>query len=154
MQSQRSSRTWLCCFVVIALSLIVGTAQASNGREFSGYFDVSHIQEQGDLVQVTLHLRLYNHGDSDARSVIVALLDSAPTLNVRGNFQPIKVWKAGHFIEISQQFSVPKVMFHEWLQSPVQPNLLIFFQDTKGNTLQRGAQVSHRPWIRATEEQE
>lgn len=154
MQSQRSARTWLLCFVVITLAFITSTARASNGREFSGYFDVSHIHEQGDLVQVTLHLRLYNHDDSDARSVIVALLDSSPALSVRGNFQPVKVWRAGHFIEISQQFSVSKVMLHEWMQSPVQPNLLVFFQDAKGNTLQRGVQVSHRPWIRATEEQE
>ena len=154
MQSQRSARTWLICFVVITLALITSTAHASNGREFSGYFDVSHIHEQGDLVQVTLHLRLYNHGNSDARNVIVALMDSSPALYVRGNFQPVKVWKAGHFIEISQQFSVPKVTFNEWMQLPVPPNLLVFFQDAKGNTLQRGAQVSHRPWIRVTEDQE
>jgi len=152
MQSLRSSRTWFSCYAVIAIALLAGNAQANNGREFSGYFDLSHIQEQGDLVQVTLHLKLFNHGDSDARSVIIALMDSSPALSVRGNFQPVKVWKAGHFIEISQQFSIPKYEFNEWMQAPVQPNLLIFFQDAKGKTLQRGAQVSRRPWVRVAEE--
>ena len=79
MQYQRASRIWLPAVVLIAFAVLTANALGSNGREFSGYFDVSHVQEQGDLVQVTLHLKLFNHGDSDARSVIVALIDSSPT---------------------------------------------------------------------------
>ncbi len=154
MQSQHRSITWLVCLVAIAFALPTTNARASNGREFSGYFDVSHSREQGDLVQVTLHLRLFNHSNSDARSVIIALLDSSPAMTVRGNFQPVKVWKSGHFIELSQEFSVSRREFNEWMQAPVQPNLLIFFQDAKGNTLQRGAQVSRRPWVHAAEDQQ
>ncbi len=154
MQSQRQSRTWLIFFAAIAIALLTTNVLASNGREFSGYFDISHIHEQGELVQVTLHLKLFNHSDVDARSVIVALLDSGPAVTVRGNFQPVNVWKSGHFIEMSQEFSVSKREFDEWMQSPVQPNLLVFFQDAKGKTLQRGVQVSRRPWSRATEERQ
>lgn len=154
MQSQHRSITRLVCLVATALALLTTNAGASNGREFSGYFDISHTHDQGDLVQVTLHLRLFNHSNTDARGVIVALLDSSPTMTVRGNFQPVKVWKSGHFIELSQEFSVSRREFNEWMQAPVQPNLLIFFQDAKGNTLQRGAQVSRRPWVRAAEEQQ
>lgn len=154
MQSQHQSRTWLISFAAIAIALLTTNVMASNGREFSGYFDVSHIHEQGELVHMRLHLKLFNHGDSDARSVIVALMDSSPAMTVRGNFQPVKVWKSGKFIEMSQEFSVSRREFEEWMQSPVQPNILIFFQDTNGKTLQRGVQVSRRPWIRATEEQQ
>lgn len=148
MQSQRPSRAWAVCSLLAALILATVAAAANgSGREFSGYFDVSGVQEQGDLVQVTLHLKLYNHGDADARSVIVTLVDSSPTMTLRGNFQPVKVWKSKQFIEMSQEFSVTKREFREWMAPPAQPNLVILFQDSKGTSWQKGAQISRRPLV-------
>jgi len=151
MQSLRPSRAWLVCALLTALLLATVAATRSNGREFSGYFDVSGVQEQGDLVQVTLHLKLFNHGETDAKSVIVALMDSSPNGPLRGNFQPLKVWKSQQFIEMSQQFTVTKREYSEWMMPPAQPNLLILYQDNTGKTLQRGAQISRRVWNRWTE---
>jgi hypothetical protein len=73
-------------------------------------------------------------------------------MTVRGNFQPIKVWKSGQFIELSQEFSVTRREFNEWMGTPIQPNLLIFFQDAKGKTWQRGVQLSRRPLVRVEEQ--
>ena len=147
MRSLCLSRARLVFTLFTALLLATICAAATNGREFSGYFDVSGVQEQGELVQVTLHLKLFNHGDADAKSVIVTLVDSSPAMTFRGNFQPVKVWKSQHFIEMSQEFSVTKREFNEWMTSPVQPNLVILFQDGKGKTWQKGAQISRRPFV-------
>jgi hypothetical protein len=147
MQSQRQSRAWLVCTLLTALLLGAVAARANSGREFSGYFDISHVQEQGDLVQVTLHLKLFNHSESDARSVIVTLLDSSPAMTLRGNFDPVRVWKSHEFLEMSQEFTVTKREFKEWMTPPAQPNLVILFRDRKGGTLQRGAQISRRPLV-------
>ena len=136
MQSQRQSRAWLVCGLLTAILLATVAARASSGREFSGYFDVSHVQEQGDLVQVTLHLKLFNHSEADAKSVIVTLFDSSPVMTLRGNFQPVKVWKSHKFIEMSQEFTITKREFKEWMAAPAQPNLVILFQDAKGATWQ------------------
>lgn len=108
MQSQHQSRACLVYTLLTGVLLATVVARANSGREFSGYFDVSHVQEQGDLVQVTLHLKLFNHSESDARSVIVTLVDSSPSMTLRGNFQPVKVWKSHQFIEMSQEFTVTK----------------------------------------------
>ncbi len=147
MQSLRLSRAWLVCALFAALMLATVTATAKNGGEFSGYFDFSGVQEQGDLVQVTLHVKLFNHGDADLKSVIVTLLDSTPAMTLRGNFQPVKVWKRQQFIDISQEFTVTKREFAEWTAAPAQPNLVILFQDSKGQSWQKGAQISHRPLL-------
>jgi len=147
MQSLRPSRAWVICTVLTALSLATFAATARTGREFSGYFDVSGVQEQGDLVQVTLHLKLFNHSDADAKSVIVTLVDSSPAMTLRGNFQPVKVWKSQQFIEMNQEFSVTKREFSEWMAPPAQPNLVILFQDSKGKSWQKGAQISRRPIV-------
>jgi hypothetical protein len=148
MQSPRPSRAWLICLLLAALSLATVAATTKSGREFSGYFDVSGVQEQGDLVQVTLHLKLFNHSDADAKSVIVTLVDSSPAMTLRGNFQPVKTWKSQQFIELSQEFSVSKREFNEWMAPPAQPNLVILFQDSTGKSWQKGAQISRRPLLR------
>ena len=148
MQSPRPSRAWLVCLLLAALSLATIAASTKSGREFSGYFDVSGVQEQGDLIQVTLHLKLFNHSDADAKSVIVTLVDSSPAMTLRGNFQPVKVWKSQKFIEMSQEFSVSKREFNEWMAPPAQPNLVILFQDSTGKSWQKGAQISRRPLLR------
>jgi hypothetical protein len=147
MRSLRPSRAWVVCALLAVLSLATVAASSKSGREFSGYFDVSGVQEQGDVVQVTLHLKLFNHSDADAKSVIVALMDSSPAMTLRGNFQPVKVWKSQHFIEMSQEFSVSKREFGEWMAPPAQPNLIILFQDSKGKSWQKGAQISRRPLV-------
>jgi hypothetical protein len=148
MQSLRPSRAWVVYTVFAALLLATVAALAtSNGREFSGYFDVSGVQEQGELVQVTLHLKLFNHGDADVNSVIVTLVDSSPAMTLRGNFAPVKVWKSQKFIEMSQEFSVTKREYSEWMTAPAQPNLIILFQDGKGKSWQKGAQISRRPLV-------
>ena len=147
MQSPRPSRAWLVGLLLAALSLATVAASTKSGREFSGYFDVSGVQEQGDLVQVTLHLKLFNHSDADAKSVIVTLVDSSPAMTLRGNFQPVKVWKSQQFIELSQEFSVSKREFNEWMAPPAQPNLVILFQDRTGKSWQKGAQISRRPLV-------
>jgi len=150
MQFLRPSRAWQLCIVLAALLLAVA-APARSGRDFSGYFDVSGVHEQGDLVQVTLHLKMFNHGDTDARSVIVTLVDSSPAMTLRGNFKPVKVWKSQHFLEMSQEFTITKREFAEWAAPPAQPNLIILFQDENGNSWQMGAQLSHRNLVRVSE---
>ena len=145
MRSLHNSRAGLAC--VLASLLLATVAAASSGRQFSGYFDISGKQDQGELVQVTLHLKLFNHGDADAKSVIVTLVDPSPTMMLRGNFQPLKVWKSQKFVEMSQQFTVSKQEFREWMAGPGQPNVVILYQDNAGKTWQKGAQLSRRPLV-------
>jgi len=153
MQFLRPSRAWYASALLIALLFVTVAAGSSKGREFTGYFDVSGVQEQGDLVQVTLHLKLFNQGESDAKSVIVTLLESMPPTNLRGSFKPVKVWKSRQAIEMSQQFTVSKGDFQMWMQPPAQPNVMILFQDGNGKTWQKGAQISRRPLLAQPEQQ-
>lgn len=149
MRSLRFSRVFAVATSLALLLLVTMAATTHNGRDFSGYFDVSHVQEQGDMVQATLHLKLFNHGDTDVKSVIVTLVDPTPAMLLRGNFKPVKVWKSQQFIEMSQQFSVTKHEFAEWMHAPAQPNLVILFQDVNGKNWQKGAQISHRTLVPA-----
>jgi hypothetical protein len=144
MRSLRFSRAFAVCGSLAILLLVTQAATTRNGRDFTGYYDVSNVREQGDSVQATLHLKLFNHGSTDVKSVIVTLVDPTPSMILRGSFQPVKVWKSQQFIEMSQEFTVTKHEFAEWMAPPAQPNLIILFQDSNGKNWQRGAQLSHR----------
>lgn len=150
MRFMRPSRVWQFGLLLATLCIAIA-ATARTGRDFAGFFDVSGIHEQGDFVQVTLHLKLANQGDEDARNVIVTLMDSSPLVTMHGNFQPVKVWKRQQFLELNQEFSIPKSEFNQWMRSAAQPNLVVLYQDSHGKTLQLGIQVSRRPLPSVTE---
>lgn len=150
MKSLVPSRARTLCALLCAL-LFVTAAGAKGGRNFSGYYDVSGVQEQGDLVKLTLHLQLFNHDDADARNVIVALMESAPIETLQGNFRPVKLWKHQRFIELSQEFSVSKREYAEWMSSPGRPTLVVLYQDAQGKTWQRTVQIGRRPLVPVTE---
>jgi hypothetical protein len=65
----------------------------------------------------------------------------------RGNFHPVKVWKSHQFIEMSQEFSLTKHEYSEWMAAPAQPNLVILFQDVNGKNWRKGAQLSRRQLV-------
>lgn len=139
------ARAFCACFAVL-LFLAAG-ASAANGREFAGYFDVSDVEDQGDVVQLTLHLQLYNNGQDNERSVIIALQDSGPEMTLRGSFPPVKVWKVQQPLNLSKQLTVAKRDYDSWMAGASQPNLVIFFRDPKGHSWQQGAQVRLAPLV-------
>jgi|HubBroStandDraft_4_1064222.scaffolds.fasta_scaffold201180_1 hypothetical protein len=148
MKSVRPTPAWMACILLAALLLVTVGATANVGRPFSGYFNVSEVQEQGDTVQVTLHLRLFNHGDEDLKGVIVTLMEAHPTMILQGSFAPIKLWKSQKFVVLSQQFTVTKQEYAEWLSVAGQPNIIVLFQDSKGNSWQNTPQISRSPLAR------
>lgn len=148
MPSLRLSRAWLACALLTCLLLATVTATANTANQFNGYYDFSGVVEQGDTVQVTLHLRLFNHGNTDIKGVIVALVSQGPAMTFVGNFQPVKVWKKQQFVNMSQEFTISKAEFGLWNAAPAQPNLFILFQDSTGKSWQKSAQISRRPLVK------
>lgn len=157
MRSLRLTRAGVVCSLLAALLfstlLLPSPAVARGGRDFSGYYDFSGVREHGDMVEVTLHLKLLNTGDTDARNVIVTLTDSVLPMALRGNFEPVRMWKSHQFIDLTQTFTVTKRELSEWMKPPAQPSLVILFQDEHHRTWQQGAQVSPNPLplVRASE---
>jgi hypothetical protein len=147
MKSVRPTPVWLACILLAALLLVTVGATATLGRPFTGYFDVSGVQAQGDVVQLKLHLKMFNHGDEDVKGVIVTLMDSTPLRPLRGNFQPVTTWKSHKFIQMNQQFTVSKRDYEQWISSG-RPDLVILFQDLNGKSWQKGVEISRSPLAR------
>jgi hypothetical protein len=144
MKSVRSTPAWLACILLAALLLVTVGASAPTGRPFNGYFDLTGVHEQGDTVQLTLHVKLFNRTNQDVKGVIVTLSEPPPTMMLLGNFQPVKVWKTQKFIQMNQEFTISKRAYTEWT-SVGQPALIVLFQDADGKSWQISPQVTRSP---------
>jgi hypothetical protein len=121
------------------------TVMAKDGRDFAGTYGFTDVQEQGDMVQLTLHLRLFNNSDADIKGAVIVLREGWTGVALRGSFPTVKVWAKNHDVQLSQQFTVPKQEYEDWLRPPAQPNVVILYQDAQGRSWQKGAQLAPRP---------
>jgi hypothetical protein len=145
MKSVRSTPAWMVCILLAAFALVtVGASAPPHGRPFTGFYDLSGVQEQGDLVQLTLHVKLFNQTSQDVSGVIITLVEPPPTMMLRGNFAPVKVWKSEKFIQMKQEFTVSKRAYQEWTAAG-QPELVVLFQDADGKSWQITPQVRRSP---------
>src|ERR1700730_8488700 len=84
------------------------TVMAKDGRDFAGTYGFTDVQEQGDMVQLTLHLRLFNNSDADIKGAVIVLREGWTGVALRGSFPTVKVWAKNHDVQLSQQFTIPK----------------------------------------------
>jgi hypothetical protein len=131
------------CLTIFLLGTI--TATAKDGRDFAGVYGFTGVQEQGDHVHLTLHLRLFNNSDADIKGAVITLMEGPTGVRLRGNFPTVKVWRKNQDVKLSQQFTIPRREYEDWLRPPAQPNVVIIYQDANGQTWEKGAQMRPQP---------
>jgi len=131
---------WLAIFLLGTI-----TATAKDGRDFAGVYGFTDVQEQGDMVHLTLHVRLFNNSEADIKGAVIVLMEGSTGVGLRGNFPAVKVWRKNQDVKLSQQFTVPKREYQDWLRPPAQPNVVIIYQDANGQTWEKGAQIRPQP---------
>jgi len=141
------SRASLMSALLAVVLLGTITATAKDGRDFAGVYGFSDVKEQGDTVQLTLHLRLFNNSEADIKGAVIVLMEGSTGVGLRGNFPTVKVWRKSQGVKLSQQFTVPMREYQDWLRPPAQPNIVIIYQDAHGQTWQKGAQMHPEPVI-------
>ena len=138
----------LCFGAILALATVVtlaiAPAFAKDGRDFSGYYAVSNVQDSGGKVSFTLTVQLFNNSDTDLKQPVVALMESRPGGGPVGGFGPVKLMKKGLDVTVAHEFSVPKLEYERW-QAGLSPTVVVLSKDANGKALQRGVQLSRRP---------
>ena len=142
MRSTICARALGCLFVTVLLANVVSFA--ANGRDFAGFYSVGNVTQQGELVQFTLNLQVFNYSAADVKQAVIKLHESGAGLTVHGTFQPIKLLANNRDVKLRQQFTVPLHEYERW-QHGVQPSLFIVYQDAAGHRWERTIEVSSRP---------
>lgn len=134
------SRTWI---FIVTLIFLLGALpiSAKNGRDFSGFYTVSNVVDQGNQALVTLQVQLFNHSDADVQQAVVALRGIGG--GQLGTFHALKTWRNRSEVRMTQQFVVPKHEFQNW-QHGGQPLLMVVTHDANGQRYDRFVQMSNR----------
>ena len=137
------SRTWI---VLITLSCLLGalTVSAKDGRDFSGFYTISNVVDQGDQALITLRVQLLNHSNADVQQAVVALRESGG--GQLGTFPSVKLWRNHGELRLTQQFLVPKRELVNW-QTGGQPALMVVTHAANGQRHDRFVQMSGRAML-------
>src|SRR5580693_3084022 len=90
---------------ILILSAV--TLTAKDGRDFAGSYSFTEVQEQGNAVQLTLHVRMFNYSGTDIKDPVVTLREGPSGVGLLGSFPAVKTWYKNRQVELSQQFTVP-----------------------------------------------
>jgi hypothetical protein len=134
----RFSRACLAALFATLLLTTV-TALAKDGRDFAGFYNVSHANIQGEQVHLTLNLRVQNNGDADVSHAVITLRQNTG-FDVVGSSKPIALLRVHDVVNISQQFTVSRREYEKWDKGS-QPGLSIIYR-ANGKTWERPIQVS------------
>lgn len=129
-----------------ALAAIVFTAAAKDGRDFAGFYSLTDVSEQGDQIQVTLDIQLFNYSGADLKQTNVSVYPSRNPMEPLHSFSPVSIWRSRGYVVLKQTLLVSREQFEEWA-SGTQPNLAIVYTDASGEARERSAQLSRRPQI-------
>ena len=141
MRSRCVSRAGVCILLAMLLSTVLGFAK--DGRDFAGYYNVADATEQGDQVQLTLRVRIFNYSGQDLRQALVVLHQPAHP-GVYGVSKPIKLLPTLKDAKVSQQVLVPRHLYEQW-QKGQAPDMSIVYVDAHGTRWEKSIQVAPRP---------
>jgi hypothetical protein len=128
---------------LLPILLLAGvSAVAKDGRDFSGFYTLTKVSEQGDQMRVTLTLQLFNYSDTDVKQAVVTLRENTG-MDLAGAFKPITLLRDRQEVKVSRQFTVPRTEYERWQQG-TQPTLFISYH-ANGHRWERFIQATERP---------
>ena len=121
-------------------------AGAKDGRDFAGHYNLTNISEKDGQVELTLTLQLFNYSGADLKQAVVTIHAPHAVPGVLASFAPIKLWRSGSAVVVSQQLTIPRAEFERW-STRIQPPVFIGYSDEDGHAFERSAQLSRSPLI-------
>ena len=134
--------------VAVFASLLLATiaAVAKDGRDFAGFYSLTDVHEQGEQVQVTLGLQIFNYSGADLRQAVVTVRQSHPGIAVLGTSAPIELWRANARVIVKQDVTLSRDEFERW-SGHSQPAVFVVYRDASGQERQAWTQLSQRPAV-------
>jgi len=104
---------------------------AEDGRDFSGFYELSNITDLGDAVSVTLTLQVFNHGDADVYDVTLTVLTPAGPDSDIGTLSSPFIGSS-ESVHLSGDLILPPEEYERW-QRGIPPMPRIEFSNAAGN---------------------
>ena len=113
------------------------------GRDFTGHYEVSDVQDLGLDVAFTLSVRIFNLSDSDVNGATITLEDSVLVGSTYTTF-PTTAIPAGSNVRLDGAITIPHSEYDLW-QAGGTPHMEIEFRSAQGETIHRLIEMSPKP---------
>jgi hypothetical protein len=134
-----TTATFLALFLTSAGTPLLSKA----GRDFTGHYEVSDVQDLGLDVAFTLSARIFNLSDGDVNGATITLEDSVLVGNTYTTF-PTTAIPAGSNVRLTGAITIPHSEYDLW-QAGGTPHMEIEFRNAQGETIHRLIEMSPKP---------
>jgi hypothetical protein len=131
--------TILAIFLMPAGSPLLSKA----GRDFTGNYEVSDVNDLGLDVAFTLSVRIFNLSESDVNGATITLEDSVLVGNTYTTF-PTTAIPSGASAKLNAAVTLPHSEYDLW-QAGGTPHIEIEFRNARGETVHRLIEMSPKP---------
>lgn len=119
----------------------INPGQATDGRDFVGFYEVTNVADLGTDYRVTLTVRVFNYSDADVNNATVTLQDSAVATSDYGAYpSPVSIADR-ESIKLSADFTISREEYDRW-QNGATPSLRTDYTDSAGNPVRRMIELS------------
>lgn len=129
-------RNTLAVVVLLSTLALVPAGQATDGRDFAGFYEVSNVTDLGDTVRLTLTVRIFNYSDADLSGATITLQDSLQAATDYGSYPGSLSLADRESVRLTNEFTLPRTEYDRW-QNGATPSLRIQHSDGAGNAVQR-----------------
>ena len=140
----KPGRNILAVVVLMFALTLVPVGQATDGRDFAGFYEVSNVTDLGDTVRLTLAVRIFNYSDADVTNATVTLQDSLQADTDYGSYPGPTSIANCESARFSTDFTVPRAEYERW-QNGGTPPLRIQYSDSVGSAVQRMIELAAGP---------
>ena len=134
-----SIATFLAVFLTSAGTPLLSKA----GRDFTGHYEVSDVNDLGLDVAFTLSVRIFNLSENDVNGATITLEDSVLVGNAYTTF-PTMAIPAGSNVSLTGTITIPHSEYDLW-QAGGTPRMDIEFRNAQGETIHRLIEMSPKP---------
>ena len=134
MHLTRSVRIGLGLLVGVAL-FAASAAQAADGRDFAGFYELRNATDLGEEVSLTLSLRVFNYSDAIVHDATVTLEDPVLSEIAYASFSIISLADKAS-VDLEGDVTIPQREYQSWQEGGT-PSVRIEFTDPAGNPVRR-----------------
>jgi hypothetical protein len=140
---QRIKLLLATCFLWAGFMVLkIGPAYAVDGRDFAGFYELTNIVDQGNVVSMKFAARIFNYSETDVIGAELAL--EGPTLpEAYALFPSVRIDYQGSVL-VAAQVSASGWEYDQWSQGG-SPRLNITYFDADKNVISRLVELVRMP---------
>lgn len=130
-------------FLFIFLVFAVTTVRGLDGRDFSGFYQLSSVEDHEEEIWLTMDLEVFNHSDAAVHNAALVFEDSYRPGYEYGRIPDVYLESKGS-IALTTDLEVPRREYDGW-QRGATPVVRIEFTDDEGNQVRSVVELIHSP---------